>query len=232
MTNKGFAIAIDGPVAAGKGTVAGLLAQKLHGFHLYTGAMYRCLALYCLENAIDTASKTAIVEALSKIWFDLDHNSVVLNGTDVTERIKERDVTTLVPKVAAIREVREEMVKRQRDIGLRMIDKGYIVLTEGRDAATKIFPDAKLKIFLTASPEVRARRRFEQMGGENNSAISYEQILQDTKERDDKDTQRSVDPLVSDPEKYGYFVLDDSHESADQTIEAILQELHKEHIAI
>src|SRR6185312_4968576 len=124
---------------------------------------------------------------------------VELNGEDVTERIKERDVTTAVPRVAAIREVREEMVKRQREIGLRMIEKGYIVLTEGRDAATKIFPDAKLKIYLTASPEERAKRRYEQMGGKNNSTITYEQILTDTKERDYKDTHRSVDPLVSEP---------------------------------
>lgn len=228
MIQKGFAIAIDGPVAAGKGTVAGLLAEKLHGFHLYTGAMYRCLALYCLEEQVDPSNKEAVVEALSKIWFDLDHNSVVLNGKDVTERIKERDITTLVPTVAAIREVREEMVKRQREIGLRMIEKGYIVLTDGRDAATKIFPDAKLKLFLTASPEVRAKRRFEQLGGEQNKEISYEKILEETKQRDYEDTHRSASPLVSEPEKYGYFVVNDSDQSEEQTITVIMNELRKE----
>ena len=228
MMQKGFAIAIDGPVAAGKGTVAGLLAEKLHGFHLYTGAMYRCLALHCLEKHVDTTNKDAVIHALSEIWFDLDHNVVILNGKDVTERIKERDVTSLVPTVAAIREVREEMVKRQREIGLKMIGKGYIVLTEGRDAATKIFPEAKLKIYLTASPEVRAKRRFEQMGGLQNSSITYEQILEDTKQRDYEDTHRLVDPLVSEPEKYGYFVVNDSDQSEEQTITVIMSELQKE----
>lgn len=230
MTNDGFAIAIDGPVAAGKGTVASLLAGKLHGFHLNTGAMYRCLALYCIENTVDVSDKKQVVDALSGIWFDLDHNKVELNGQNVTERIKERDVTTLVPKVAAIREVREEMVKRQREIGLKMIEKGYVVITEGRDAATKIFPDAKLKIFLTASPEERALRRYEQMGGKNNSTITYENILADTKDRDYKDTHRSVDPLVSEPEKYGYFVLDDTGLTEEKTLSLVMNELEKEQI--
>lgn len=230
MSQKGFAIAIDGPVAAGKGTVAGLLGEKLHGFHLNTGAMYRCLALYCLENNIPLTDNEKVIEALDKIWFDLDHNMVELNGENVTERIKERDVTSNVPKVAAIKEVRQEMVKRQREIGLRMIEKGYIVLTEGRDAATKIFPDARLKIFLTASPEERAKRRFEQMGGKNNSTISYEQILADTKDRDYKDTHRAVDPLVSDPEAFGYFVLDDTGQSEEQTLAIVMRELEKEKI--
>lgn len=228
--NHGFAIAIDGPVAAGKGTVAGLLAEKLHGFHLNTGAMYRCLALYCIQHSIDTKDHQAVIHALSEIWFDLDHTSVRLNNEDVTERIKQRDVTSLVPKVAAIAAVRQEMVKRQREIGLRMIEKGYIVLTEGRDAATKIFPDARLKIFLTARPEIRAQRRYEQMGGGNNSTISFDQILADTKERDYKDTHRSVDPLVSDPEAFGYVIVDDSDLSEGQTLEIILQELNKEKI--
>lgn len=230
MASKGFAIAIDGPVAAGKGTVAGLLAHTLHGFHLNTGAMYRCLALYCIENAIPVTDQQQVIKALEHIWFDLDHNKVELNGRAVTERIKERDVTTLVPKVAAIREVREEMVKRQREIGLKMIAKGYVVLTEGRDAATKIFPDAKLKIFLTASAEERAKRRFEQMGGKNNSTITYEQILADTKDRDYKDTHRSVDPLVSNPKAFGYFVLDDTGQTEEQTLEKVLKELKKEEI--
>lgn len=228
--DKGFAIAIDGPVAAGKGTVAGLLAEKLHGFHLNTGAMYRCLALYCLENNIDVKDYQAVIDTLSKIWFDLDHISVKLNGEDVTERIKQRDVTSLVPKVAAIGEVRVEMVKRQREIGLKMIEKGYVVLTEGRDAATKIFPDAKLKIFLTARPEIRAKRRYEQMGGDNNGTISLEQILEDTKERDYKDTHRSVSPLASEPEKHGYLVVDDSDLSEEDTITTILDALSKKQI--
>lgn len=227
MNQKGYAIAIDGPVAAGKGTVAGKLAEKLHGFHLNTGAMYRCLALYCIEHYVDATSKQAVIQALHKTWFDLTDSSVKLNDVDVTQRIKERDVTTLVPIVAAIGEVRSEMVKRQREIGLKMIEKGKIVLTEGRDVATKIFPDAKLKVFLTARPEVRARRRFEQMGGDRNSKVSFQDILADTKDRDYKDIHRKESPLVSDPKAYGYFLVDDSDQTEDATIAAVLQEIER-----
>lgn len=223
----GYAIAIDGPVAAGKGTVAQLLSEKLHGFHLNTGAMYRCLALVCLRNHIDVRNKEAVLAELAKITITLVSQAVYVNNEDVTEAIKERVVTQLVPKIAAIGEVRAEMVKRQRAIGTEKMQEGFIVIVEGRDAATKIFPDAQLKIFLTASAEVRAKRRFEQMGGENASQTPFEQILTDTKERDYKDTHREVDPLVKEPEKFGYFVLDDSTLSEKETIHAVLQEIER-----
>lgn len=216
------AIAIDGPVAAGKGTIAGLLSEKLHGFHLNTGAMYRCLALYCLRNTIASTNKSLIIEALNHIWFDLDGQKVLMNDEDVTEAIKKREVTQLVAKIAVIGDVRVEMVKRQREIGLKKVAEGLIVLAEGRDAATKIFPDARLKIYLTARPEVRAKRRFEQMGGKNNHTITFEQILEDTNERDRRDYERSVDPLVKEPEKYGYFILDNSDLTEEQTVDAVI----------
>lgn len=216
------AIAIDGPVAAGKGTIASLISKKIHGFHLNTGAMYRCLALYCLEHNVNLRDKQAVTQALSHTWFDLDKQTVKLNDVDVTDRIKQRDVTLLVPKVAAIGEVRQEMVKRQREIGLKMIEKGYVVLTEGRDAATKIFPDAKLKVFLTARPEVRAQRRYEQMGGKENSSITLDQILLDTNDRDYKDTHRKESPLVSDPTSHGYIVLDNSDMNEEETVRTVL----------
>ncbi len=225
---NGYAIAIDGPVAAGKGTVATLLAEKLHGFHLYTGAFYRCLALYCLENQIPKTNSD-IINSLKNIRFDIDNGNILLNSEDVTEKIKQRVVTSFVPVVAAIQEVREEMVKRQREIGMKRIADGKIVIAEGRDAATKIFPDARLKIFLTASSDVRAKRRFYQMGGNNNETISFGQILEDTISRDKIDTERSVDPLVKNPEKHGYFVLDDTFLTEDETLNQIFQELKKEH---
>lgn len=217
------AIAIDGPVAAGKGTIATLLSRQLHGFHLNTGAMYRCLALYCLENNIPVNKVPLVLEGLSKIWFDLEPDKVYLNDIDVTEKIKQRAVTQLVPKIAAIGAVREEMVKRQQEIGRKKVAQGLVVIAEGRDAATKIFPDAQLKIFLTATPQVRAKRRFEQMGGVHNSTITYEQILADTIERDRRDYERKVDPLVKDPQKYGYVVLDNSDLTEEATIAAVLQ---------
>ncbi|HYK08554.1 MAG TPA: (d)CMP kinase [Candidatus Eisenbacteria bacterium] len=221
------AIAIDGPVAAGKGTIASLLSKRLNGFHLNTGAMYRCLALYCLEHNVNTQNKQEVIEALSQTRFDLDNTSVSLNGVDVTERIRKHDVNQLVPKVAAIAEVRAEMVKRQREIGLKMIEKGFVVLIDARDAATKIFPDAKLKLFLTARPEVRAKRRYEQMGGKNNHTITFDQILADTNDRDYKDIHRSASPLVSNPKEYGYVVLDNSDMTEEETVAEVMQEWEK-----
>lgn len=221
------AIAIDGPVAAGKGTIATALSKRLEGFHLNTGAMYRCLALYCLEQNIPVQKTDEVIEGLSRIWFDLEPDKVFLNDVDVTEKIKQRAVTQLVSKVAAIGKVREEMVKRQQEIGRKKIARGMIVIAEGRDAATKIFPDALLKIFLTARPEIRARRRYEQMGGENNHTITFDQILADTNDRDSRDYNRQVDPLVKNPEERGYVVVDNSDMSEDETVQTVIQAWEK-----
>lgn len=227
MSQKIHAIAIDGPVAAGKGTIASLLSRKLNGFHLNSGAMYRMLALYCLENAISVSKPEDVLSGLGKITLDLEGASAILNGEDVTEKIKKREVTQLVAKVAAIADVRAEMVKRQQEIGRKKDEKGLIVIVEGRDAATKIFPDAPLKIFLTARPEVRAKRRYDQMGGKENHTIDYERILLDTNERDRKDYERLADPLVKDPENYGYVVLDNSDMTEEETVQAVLDAWQK-----
>lgn len=220
MTHDAFAIAIDGPVAAGKGTIAQLLAKKLHGFHLNTGAMYRALALYCLRHSIDVHDTASVIAALGTISLSVDDQSILMDGQDITEEIKKREVTEAVPVVAAITEVRAEMVKRQRAIGLEKIAKGQSVIIDARDGATKIFPDAKFKIFLTASAEVRAKRRFEQA-----HQGSYGQILEDIKNRDYQDTHREADPLVSDPEAHGYLVVDNSELSEDDTINLILEKI-------
>lgn len=222
MTQNAFVIAIDGPVAAGKGTVAQLLAQKLHGFHLNTGAMYRALALYCLQHGVDLQNSTSVVAALDNIQLEVSDQGILMNGQDITEEIKERKITEIVPVVAAIAEVRAEMVRRQRAIGLEKMAQKQIVIIDARDGATKIFPDAKFKIFLTASPEVRAKRRFEQ-----NGQGSYQQILEDIKNRDYQDTHREADPLVSDPEDHGYLVVDNSSLSEDDTINKILGEIQQ-----
>jgi cytidylate kinase len=156
--SKGFVIAIDGPVAAGKGTVSPLLAKNLNGFYLYTGAMYRCLALLCIKRGVDTKDENIVVTILPEFRINVSDNKVFLNGEDVTERIKEEDVAMASSDVAVIKKVREEMVSIQREIANKLIDEGKIVIAEGRDTATRVFPNAKLKIFLTATPEVRTKR--------------------------------------------------------------------------
>ena len=227
MNHKLHAIAIDGPVAAGKGTIAKLLSSKLNGFNLNTGAMYRCVALYCMRRNVPMQKADQVIAVLPEISIDLEDEKVFLNEEDVTEEVKKREVSQISAKVAAIREVREAMVRLQQEIGLKKMAKGMVVVAEGRDAATKIFPNAKLKVFLTARPEIRAKRRFEQMGGKDNHTITFDQILLDTNDRDYKDINRKESPLVSDPKAHGYVVLDNSDINEEQTVEAVLKEWEK-----
>lgn len=224
--SKGFVIAIDGPVAAGKGTVSPLLAKNLNGFYLYTGAMYRCLALLCIKRGIDTKDENTVVAILPEFRINVSDNKVFLNGEDVTERIKEEDVAMASSDVAVIKKVREEMVSIQREIANKLIDEGKIVIAEGRDTATRVFPNAKLKIFLTATPEVRTKRRLLQIE-ERGEKAEFENVLKDVKLRDEQDSDREIDPLVKDPQAFGYFVLNDSEMSEEETIKTIIKEVKK-----
>lgn len=223
-----FVIAIDGPVAAGKGTIAPLLAKNLNGLHLYTGSMYRGFALYCIENGIDFKDPEKIRQELENVKVDIVDSSVFLNGKDITERIKEQDVANAVPFVGLNPEVREKMVKKQQEIASKYLEKGKIVVAEGRDVGTKVFPDAKFKIFLTARPKIRAKRRLEQLRQMGEKGIDFDQILKETEKRDKIDSSRAQDPLVSDPEKFGYFVLDNSDISEEETVKLILGKLREE----
>lgn len=225
IMSKGFEIAIDGPVAAGKGTIAPLLAERLQGFYLYTGGMYRAVALYCLREKIDINSEEKVVAILPEVDIDLSSGRVVLNGEDITERIKREDVASTTSNISTFSQVRAEMVRRQREIGRQKVDEGKMVVAEGRDTGTVVFPDASLKVFLTASKEVRARRRLEQLREQGDTQTTFEQVLKETEERDIRDSEREADPLVSEPKKFGYFVLDNSHLTEEETVEVIIREV-------
>lgn len=218
---KGFIIAIDGPVASGKGTIAPLLASQLDGFYLYTGAMYRCLALYCISNGIDLSRGEKIEKILSEVNIDLFNGKVVLNKEDVTRRIKDEDVARGSSKVAVVAKAREYMVNRQREIAESYIRNNKIVVAEGRDVATKIFPNAKVKVFLTASLRIRAERRLEQLREQGDKKTTIEELLDEVQQRDKRDSEREIDPLVKEPEKYGYFVVDNSNLTIDETLSKI-----------
>lgn len=222
--SKGFAIAIDGPVAAGKGTIAPRLAEKLNGFYLYTGAMYRCLALAGLKNGISLEDEDSLVSLLPKINIEFRLDKVFLNGVDVTDEIKDPKVANGSSRVAIIPKVREHMVKKQQEIALKAIEEGKIVVAEGRDTATRIMPNAKLKVFLTANPNIRAQRRLNQLKEQGQDA-SLDKILSEIKERDIRDLERKVDPLVSNPSNFGYFVLDNSNLSEEETLMKIIEKL-------
>lgn len=227
--DKGFIIAIDGPLASGKGTIAKRLAHVLKGIDLYTGAMYRCVALFCINNAINLNDATEVSAQLNKIKVTYKDNRILLNDTDVTEAIQEAAIAEGSSVVAVIKEVRKELVKRQQQIGREESAKGKVVVVEGRDIGTVVFPDATLKLYLTASEEVRANRRLEQYKKLGDQR-TFQDVLDQIRIRDKRDTERMADPLTRDPGKYGYVIIDNSDMSEEQTINAIIDELKKKEL--
>ena len=220
---KGFSIAIDGPVAAGKGTIAPVLAQKLNGVYLDTGAMYRCATLYCLKNNINLDNAGDVEKAISKIDIDITGDRFFLNAKDVTDEIRTKEIDSGVPRVAGIARVREVLISQQKKIAEKILNQGIAFVAEGRDIATEVIPNADFKIFLTANLNVRAQRRFKQKikeGKEHN----FDKILEDVKNRDYQDIEINK-TLVKNPEKFGYLVIDNSDLTEEETIKAILSKI-------
>lgn len=224
--DKKFAIAIDGPVAAGKGTVALLLSHRLHALYLYTGAMYRSLALTALEQNVDLNDEEAVVALLPQVHIAFKDGLVFLNGRDVTEQLKEEEPANGSSVVAQFPRVREQMVHKQQQIAEIAMNEGKIVVSEGRDTATKVFPDSPFKVYLTASSEERAKRRLKQYH-EQGRDVSFEEVLAEVKERDDRDMNRATDPLPDNPEELGYFIVNDSGMAVNETVEMIENELRR-----
>jgi cytidylate kinase len=198
MKNK-ITIAIDGFSSTGKSTVAKQLAKELGYVYVDTGAMYRAVALYAMRNSLITDSsfkKEGLIAQLPKInlkfVFDdkLGYAAIYLNGENVEEEIRTMEVSQFVSKVAAVSEVREKLVFLQKMMGR---EKGVVM--DGRDIGTVVFPNAELKIFMTASAEKRAKRRYLELQG-NNQKVSYEEVLKNVEERDHLDTTRKDSPLV------------------------------------
>jgi cytidylate kinase len=214
MTRK-LIIAIDGPAGAGKSTVAARLARKLGYLNIETGAMYRALALRALESgdSLDDGDALLALAQRSSIHLEptRDGNRVLLDGVDISQRIREKDVTEAASRVSVHPGVREWMVARQREMGLR----GGVVM-EGRDIGTKVFPDADLKIFLDAHPTVRVERRLKQQE-EKGIAQSPDAVAAEMQQRDRRDQTRTASPLVPAPDAH---VLDTSTLSFDEVITA------------
>jgi len=184
-------IAIDGPAGAGKSTIASRLARKLGYVNLESGAMYRALALKAISRDISFDDEPALVKLAEESRIQLEPtvggNRTLLDGRDVSDRIRERDVTEAASRVSVHPGVRSWMVTHQREMGA-----GGGVVMEGRDIGTKVFPDADLKIFLDADPVVREQRRMEQQKIKGEVAAN---VAADLRERDHRDRTRAVSPL-------------------------------------
>lgn len=183
-------VAIDGPAGAGKSTVVRRVAQELGLLHLDTGAMYRAVTWLVLQSGIAIEDEPAIAELASRCDIQLEGQQVLINGQDVTHEIRSLEVTAQVSAIAAQPAVRQELVKRQQQYGRR----GGVVM-EGRDIGTFVFPDAELKIFLTASVQERARRRQQDLKDQGRPTVSLEDLEWAILERDRKDSTRTIAPL-------------------------------------
>jgi cytidylate kinase len=221
-------IAIDGPAGSGKSTVGGALAQRLGYLFFDTGVMYRVVTLAALERGIPLGNEAAVTELAQRIHIEVTQPNqddedgrqytVWLNGRDVTWEIRSKYVDAGVSIPSAYAEVRQEMVKQQRQIAGR----GDIVMV-GRDIGTVVLPDADLKIYLTASAEERAQRRYKELV-ERGAEARYDEILASIRQRDETDSSRKASPLKP---ATGAVILDCTSKSIDETLEAIVELLHE-----
>jgi cytidylate kinase len=223
MLKNNLQIAIDGPVAAGKGTIAAQIAKELKIAYVDTGSMYRTVALLGIKNNIDLTDEKKIVDLLDKSTIELkvvkhDHGTfeIFLNGENVSSKIRTQKVSQGSSIVATLPKVRSFLVKKQQEIA-----RAQSVVMEGRDITTKVLPNADLKIYLTASQKERARRRKKQLE-EKGINIAFNKILDETKERDERDTKREADPLVVAPDAY---VLDTTNLSIEEVVDKVLKRL-------
>ncbi|QDW74120.1 (d)CMP kinase [Lachnospiraceae bacterium KGMB03038] len=189
----GYQVAIDGPAGAGKSTIAKRVAKEKGFIYVDTGAMYRALALYFLEQGIRADETDRMTEAVSGaevgIQYENGIQQVYLNGRNVTGRLREEAVGNMASKSSAIPEVRQKLLELQRELA-----KTEDVVMDGRDIGTCVLPDADVKIFLTASVETRARRRYEELK-EKGIPCSLDEIAKDIQERDERDMTRKTAPL-------------------------------------
>lgn len=194
MCNIMFAIAIDGPAGAGKSTIAKAVAKELSIIYVDTGALYRAVGYYALSKDKDTTNVEDITALLSEIKVELSYDennvqSVLLNGENVSDKIRTPEMSMAASNVSAIPSVRKFLFDTQQNIA-----KTNSVIMDGRDIASVVLPNAEVKIFLTASPEDRARRRYTELI-EKGMKVEYDDILEDIKRRDYNDSNREIAPL-------------------------------------
>ena len=222
MKNGNFVIAIDGFSSCGKSTVAKALAKKLNFVFVDSGAMYRAVTLYFQRNNISLSDDAAIKSAIENIHIDLvplaDKTQVLLNGEDVSDAIRTMEVSEYVSEVSAIKAVRHAMVKQQQALGA----KRNIVM-DGRDIGTTVFPNADLKVFMTASPQVRAERRFAELTAKGE-VITMEEVKDNLSHRDHIYSTREESPLRQADDA---VVLDNSELNQEEQLAFVVDLVNK-----
>lgn len=219
--NTNLVIAIDGYSSCGKSTLAKALARKLHFIYIDTGAMYRAVTLYFLRNHVDLHDDEQVQTALKDIHLNFQSKDyqthIMLNSEDVSEEIRRMEVSEHVSEVSAIRAVRKEMVKQQQRMG-----RSKDIVMDGRDIGTTVFPDAKLKIFMTADPKIRAERRFKELIAKGED-ITLEEVFENIAHRDYLDTTRQESPLTR---AHDAVILDNTDLTEDEQLEFALKRIN------
>lgn len=223
--NRTKSIAIDGPSGAGKSTLARMIAEKLGFIYVDTGAIYRAVGLCAFDNGVDRSDAQGVIRLLDQIKIEIGHGKdgmqrVILNGKDVSERIRLPEISLYASDVSKIPEVRTFLLDMQRELADR-----YDVIMDGRDIGTVVLPNADVKIFLTATAEDRSGRRLAELKAKGIDA-SFEEVFRDIKYRDENDSKRSVAPLKPAPDA---VILDTTGNSLEKSF-AILLELVKERL--
>jgi cytidylate kinase len=220
--SKKITIAIDGFSSTGKSTLAKQLAKHLGYVYVDSGAMYRAVTYFAMQNGCIGAEffdKETLINSLSFIKLHFEFNSelgfaeMYLNDVNIEKEIRTIEVSSFVSKVAEVSEVRTKLVEQQQEMG-----KGKGIVMDGRDIATVVFPDAELKIFMTASPETRARRRYDELQAKGEN-VTFEAVLKNVEERDHIDTHRDDSPLVK---ADGAIEIDNSALTREEQFEAVL----------
>lgn len=226
VKDKKIIIAVDGHSSCGKSTVAKELAKKLNYLYLDSGAMYRAVTLYCLRNDLIQNGDLNVPELISKldqihITFNYNPNTqsndTFLNGENIEDEIRQLPVSQNVSRVAAIPEVRHHLVSLQKEMG-----KFKGIVMDGRDIGTVVFPEAELKLFMTASPDIRAKRRYDELIAKGNT-VNFEEIKANIIARDNYDEQREISPLRKADDA---LVLDNSFLSREDQLDWVLDKVN------
>jgi len=212
-----FIVGIDGPAGSGKGTVTKRVANKLGLINIDTGSTYRCVALEVLNRNINIEDKQKVIEVAQNIEIDIkplpDGDRIFLNGKEVTKEIRSKEVTGIVSPISSIKEVRFAMVELQRKLA-----QGKNVIMEGRDICTYVFPNADVKIYLDASIEERAKRRYKE-NQEKDIDMTYEEVYENIRKRDENDKAKEIGALKLAEDS---IIVDTTSLSIDEVVEKII----------